>query len=155
MKTRWALLWVPLLWGGAIVLSLSALAPRVFVHDENGKKLLSFPLYLGDTFRTEYIHSVQLCPVVDIYQADKRRIWLWEERTQSTNAGLPTEAPPRGRFVHFPPWYRYIGGGRAFGSFHLRVGDEHVGRNILTLPSGRVLPLFGLHPGRRLTFSVR
>lgn len=155
MKTRRALLWIPLLWGGAIVLSLSALVPRVFVHDESGKKLLSFPLYLGDTFKTEYIHSVQLCPVVDIYQADKRRIWLWEERTQSTNAGLPTEAPPRGRFVHEPPWYRYIGGGRSFESIVLRVGDARFGRNTLTLPSGEVLPLFELYPGRRLVLRVQ
>ena len=117
--------------------------------------LCSFPLYLGESFETEYIHSVQLCPVVDRYYADGRRLWLWEERTQSTNAGLPTEAPPRGRFVHDPPWYRYIGGGRSFESIVLRVGDARFGRNTLTLPSGEVLSLFELYPGRRLVLCAQ
>lgn len=144
-----------LFWGGALVLTLDALTPRVVLLDETGGRLCSFPLYLGDVFETEYIHSVQLCPVVDLYYADGRGLRLWEERTQSTNAGLPTEAPPRGRFVHEPPWYRYIGGGRFFSSLVLRVGDARWGRNILTLPGGEVLPLFERYPGRRLVLRVQ
>ena len=93
--------------------------------------------------------------MVDCYYADGRRLWLWEERTQSTNAGLPTEAPPRGRFVHDLPWYRYIGGGRSFESIVLRVGDARFGRNTLTLPSGEVLSLFELYPGHRLILCVQ
>ena len=143
------------LWCGALVLALDALTPRVSLCDDTGRVLCSFPLYLGEAFGTEYIHSVQLCPVVDRYYADGRRLWLWEERTQSTNAGLPTEAPPRGRFVHDPPWYRYIGGGRSFESIVLRVGDARFGRNTLTLPSGKVLSLFELYPGRRLILCVQ
>ena len=57
--------------------------------------------------------------------------------------------------MHDPPWYRYIGGGRAFESIVLRVGDARFGRNTLTLPSGEVLPLFELYPGRRLILSVQ
>ena len=144
-----------LFWGGALVLALDALTPRVVLLDERGVRLCAFPLYLGDVFETEYIHSVQLCPVVDLYYADGRGLRLWEERTQSTNAGLPTEAPPRGRFVHEPPWYRYIGGGRSFASLVLRVGDARWGRNTLTLPGGEVLPLFERYPGRRLVLRVQ
>ena len=136
-------------------MALDALTPRVVLLDERGVRLCAFPLYLGDVFETEYIHSVQLCPVVDLYYADGRGLRLWEERTQSTNAGLPTEAPPRGRFVHEPPWYRYIGGGRSFASLVLRVGDARWGRNTLTLPGGEVLPLFERYPGRRLVLRVQ
>ncbi len=143
-----------LLWLGALILSLDALTPRASIFDAAGRRLRSFPLYLGDAFETDYVHSVQLCPVVDRYYAGGRRLWLWEERTQSTNAGLPTEAPPRGRFVHAPPWYRYIGGGRSFESLVLRVGDARWGRNTLTLPTGEVVPLFELYPGQRLSFRV-
>lgn len=144
-----------LLWGVALVLCLDALTPRAVLLDESGRRLFAFPLYLGDAFEMEYIHSVQLCPVVDRYYSNGRRFWLWEERTQSTNAGLPTEAPPRGRFVHEPPWYRYIGGGRSFESLILRVGDARWGRNTLTLPWGETVPLFERYPGRRLTLCVR
>lgn len=155
MRARLLLRGLALLWGCGLILTLSALAPRVEIWDEEGNTLYSFTLYLGDAFETEYVHSVQLCPVVDIYHADGRRLRLWEERTQSTNAGLPTEAPPRGRFLHVPPWYRYIGGGRSFETLVLRVGDAHFGRNVLTLPGGEVLPLFELWPGRRLLLSTR
>lgn len=155
MRSRWALGGILVLWCGALVLALDALTPRVSLCDDGGRALCSFPLYPGESFEMEYIHSVQLCPVVDRYYADARRLWLWEERTQSTNAGLPTEAPPRGRFVHEPPWYRYIGGGRSFESIVLRVGDARFGRNTLTLPSGEVLPLFELYPGRRLVLRVQ
>ena len=155
MRFRWAFLLGGLLWSGVLILSLDALTPHIVLFEGSGGRLRSFPLYLGDGFETEYIHSVQLCPVVDRYYADRQRLWLWEERTQSTNAGLPTEAPPRGRFVHSPPWYRYIGGGRSFESLVLRVGDSRWGRNTLTLPTGEVVPLFELYPGRRLILGVQ
>ncbi|MDR1622893.1 MAG: DUF1850 domain-containing protein, partial [Synergistaceae bacterium] len=131
------------------------LARRVEFLDENGAVVLSFPLYLGESFSTEYIHSVQLCPVVDEYYAIGDFLWLWEERTQSTNAGLPTEAPRLGRFVHDPPWYRYIGGRRSFKSLRSRVGDARMGRNTLTLPTGKKIDLFQRFPGALLTMRLR
>jgi hypothetical protein len=122
---------------------------------EDGRVVLSFPVYSGESFSTEYIHSVQLCPVVDVYYVVGNTLRLWEERTQSTNAGLPTEAPHNGRFLHQAPWYRYIGGGRSFGSIRLRVGDGETGRNVLTLPSGRQVRLYERFTGRLLTLRAR
>ena len=119
---------------------------------QNPKPCVAYVASLEHEARVSHLHIVL---AVDRYYADARRLWLWEERTQSTNAGLPTEAPPRGRFVHEPPWYRYIGGGRSFESIVLRVGDARFGRNTLTLPSGEVLPLFELYPGRRLVLRVQ
>jgi hypothetical protein len=131
----------------------------VTLRDDAGRVVLSFPAYLGGSFSTEYIHSVQLCPVIDIYKVaggaeGRREMFLWEERTQSTNAGLPTEAPRNGRFVHETPWYRYIGGGHSFRSIRLRVGDWRIGRNTLTTPSGEVVRLYERFPGAVLTMSV-
>lgn len=128
---------------------------RIELVSDEGEAVLSFPVRLGESFLTEYIHSVQLCPVVDEYYVVGNFIWLWEERTQSTNAGLPTEAPYLGRFAHNPPWYRYTGGRHAFTSFRLRVGDAQTGRNVLTLPSGGQVNLFERFTGRVLTLRVR
>jgi hypothetical protein len=128
---------------------------RVEFVGEDGRVVLSFPVYPGESFSTEYIHSVQLCPVVDVYRVVGGALRLWEERTQSTNAGLPTEAPRNGRFLYQAPWYRYIGGGRAFDSIRLRVGDGEMGRNVLTLPSGRQVRLYERFAGRLLTLRAR
>jgi hypothetical protein len=68
---------------------------------------------------------------------------------------LPTEAPPNGRFLHQPPWYRYIGGGRTFESLRLRVGDGEMGQNVLILPSGRRVELYELFAGELLSLRVR
>jgi hypothetical protein len=134
---------------------LSVPVRRVEFLDRGGASVLSFPLYLGNSFSTEYIHSVQLCPVVDEYYAVGNALWLWEERTQSTNAGLPTEAPRLGKFVYEPPWYRYVGRRRPFDTLRLRVGDARVGRNILTLPTGRRVELFERFAGALLTLHLR
>jgi hypothetical protein len=140
----------------AAVLFLLSVSVRVVEFaDEAGRVVLSFPVYLGNRFSTEYIHSVQLCPVIDEYYVTGNSVWLWEERTQSTNAGLPTEAPRLGRFVHDAPWYRYIGGRRAFGSIRLRVGDARIGRNALVLPSGKRVELYKRFPGIVLTLRLR
>jgi hypothetical protein len=134
---------------------LSTLTRVVEFTDEKGGVVLSFPVYLGNSFSTEYIHSVQLCPVVDEYRVVGDSIWLSEERTQSTNAGLPTEAPRLGRFVHDAPWYRYIGGRHTFKSLLFRVGDARFGRNTLTLPSGEKVELFKKFPRSVLRLRVR
>jgi hypothetical protein len=145
----------------AVVLFLAAafvfLVPvrRVELRDRGGITVLSFPLYLGESFSTEYIHSVQLCPVVDEYYAVGNALWLWEERTQSTNAGLPTEAPRLGKFVYDPPWYRYLGGRRFFKTIRLRVGDAQTGRNVLALPTRRRVELFERFTGALLTLQLR
>ncbi|MDR1649799.1 MAG: DUF1850 domain-containing protein [Synergistaceae bacterium] len=138
-----------------VLFFLSVPANIVEFTDEAGNVVLSFPVYLGNSFSTEYIHSVQLCPVIDEYYVTGGKIWLWEERTQATNAGLPTEAPRLGRFAHETPWYRYIGGRRAFKSIRLRVGDARMGRNALTLPSGERVLLYERYPGAVLTLRPR
>ncbi|MDR1730767.1 MAG: DUF1850 domain-containing protein [Synergistaceae bacterium] len=147
-------LWIAVL-GLSLLFCCICPVSHVELAEKDGRAVLSFPIYVGETFSTEYIHSVQLCPVVDVYYVTGNALRLWEERTQSTNAGLPTEAPVNGRFLHQPPWYRYIGGGRAFSSVRYRVGTAEIGRNILTLPSRRKIALYELFEGRLLTLRTR
>lgn len=136
-------------------ITLALLSPHVSFFGKKGL-LFRFPLYLGDFFVTEYIHSVQLCPVKDFFCADRDRLWLWEESTQSTNAGLPTEAPYRGHFIHEyeGPWYRFVGGGRSLKRFLLRVGNRRWGKNLMFMPEGKLLPLYQLWPNERLLVRV-
>ncbi len=137
-----------------LLFSLVSSVPRVVLKNERGELLFSFLLFPGDYFETEYIHSVQLCPVIDRYYVFNRTLFLWEERTQSTGAGLPFEAPVRGRFVNSDSWYRYIGGGRLFGRLYIRIGNEEFGRNVLRLPDKTEINLFELFPGKRLVLQI-
>jgi hypothetical protein len=129
--------------------------PVVEFADEEGRVLISFRARLGDSFLLGYIHSVQLCPVVDEYRVSGNALWLWEERTQSTNAGLPMKAPRLGRFVHAPPWYRYIGGRHRFESIRLRVGTDEIGKNVLFFPDGSRVNLYERFAGSVLTLRLR
>ena len=111
---------------------------------------------LGKKFETEYIHSVQRTPVQDIYFIVNGRIWSWQERVQSHNAGLPFSRPPFGRFRMEPPWMVVEGGRQAWKNIILRVGDAELGRNIFAYGTGNAprIALYEKYPGRPLQLSV-
>jgi hypothetical protein len=111
---------------------------------------------LGQAFATEYIHSVQRTPVEDIYRIVNGRIWSWQERVQSHNAGLPFARPPFGRFrMDDPPWMVVEGGWQSWDAIILRVGNAELGRNVFSY--GEKAPrtvLFERFPGQRLELRV-
>jgi hypothetical protein len=110
---------------------------------------------LGQEFSTEYIHSVQRTPVQDVYRIVGERIWSWQERVQSHNAGLPFARPPSGRFYTTPPWMIFEGGRQAWENIFLRVGNAELGRNLFSY--GTKAPhaaLYERFPGRRLQLRV-
>ncbi|MDR0577172.1 MAG: DUF1850 domain-containing protein [Candidatus Accumulibacter sp.] len=110
---------------------------------------------LGQEFSTEYIHSVQLTPVQDIYRIVGGRIWSWQERVQSHNAGLPFARPPSGRFRMEPPWMVIEGGRQPWESIFLRVGNDKLGRNLFSYGAKAPrVPLFEKFPGKRLQLGV-
>lgn len=118
--------------------------------------LHSRPIPVGYSFTTRYIHSVEKTPVEDDYRVVGGKIWAWEERVVSQNAGLPIAVPRNGRLVADGKWFRFRGGRSAWERFYYRVGDERFGKNILILPGrSRVIhELFRICPTRRLDFSV-
>ena len=111
---------------------------------------------LGQTFSTEYIHSVQLTPVEDIYRIVNGKIWSWQERVQSHNAGLPFARPSFGRFrMDDPPWMVVEGGRQSWDAIVLRVGNAELGRNVFSF--GANAPRTALYlrfPGKRLELRV-
>jgi hypothetical protein len=108
----------------------------------------------GQTYRTRYIHSVQLSPVVDVYRILQGRVWQWQEWIRSHNAGLPSLPPPKGRFASSPPWMIVEGTRDSWTAFAYRVGDSAFGRNEFAYARGPWIPLYLAHGGERLEFSV-
>lgn len=118
-------------------------------------QILAMPLYSGQVFITRYIHSVQLTPVEDEYVIVGGRLWGWEERVQSHNAGLPFDAPANGRFIVDPPWMRIQGGRNSWESLIYRVGTDSIGKNEWIFPPRPPIKIYQRHPGKRVTITVK
>ena len=112
---------------------------------------------LGQEVWTQYLHSVQLTPVLDCYRIVNGHIWSWREYVQSHSAGLPFQKPPFGRFIMDAPWMIVEGGRQAWKRLALRVGNAELGRNAFAYGRGMPAvwrPLYGSHPGKRLLLEV-
>ncbi len=125
-----------------------------YLPNEENKLLFSCPAPLGFAYHTRMLHSVQLSPVLDIYRVQEGRIWSWQEHIMSHNAGLPSLAPGRGRFISIPPWMIMEGGGASWQEIYYRVGAESLGKNEFRAPPGDWIEIWRLLPGKRLIFST-
>ncbi|MBP7079077.1 MAG: DUF1850 domain-containing protein [Synergistales bacterium] len=134
-----------------------ACAPVWVLEISSGKEvLLSRPTPVGFPFMTRYIHSVEKTPVEDDYRVVSGRIWAWEERVVSHNAGLPVVTPRNGRLISDGEWFRFRGGRSSWRKYYYRVGDDSIGRNILQLPGElpTIHELFRTYPSKRLEFFI-
>ena len=148
----------------AAIICLALLLPawpvnyfEISTADEEGRVVLASPVANGDSFVTTYIHSLQLSPVIDDYRVAGGKLWSWEERVQSHNAGLPFDAPEHGRFLVDSPWMIVQGGRHTFETIVHRVGNDRFGKNTWHLPPWREVYIFEKHPGKRMAIrtSVR
>ena len=70
-----------------------------------------------------------MTPVEDEYHILDGRLWAWEERVRSTNAGLPFERPQRGKFIDNGKWMIFQGGRMSWKEYYYRIGDNKLGLN--------------------------
>ncbi len=116
--------------------------------------LFSLPVSSGQTLHTGYIHSVQLTPVEDDYRILDSKLWLWEERVVSHNAGLPFAAPRNGSFSSDKKWMYVRGGRYNWETINLRVGNSELGQNWMSLTPFRRMDLYSSWAGQLLRFQV-
>ena len=69
-----------------------------------GERFCELQIGTGDGFVLRFIHSVERTPVESEYRVLSGRIWQFEERIVSHNAGLPTEALPNAGFLMTREW---------------------------------------------------
>lgn len=120
----------------------------------SGKTLFSAPSAIGHTFTTRYIHSVELTPVEDEYKIVDGRLWAWEERVRSSNAGMPFSKPVNGRFISTPRWLIFQGSRVSWHEYYYRIGNKKFGLNqVLFEPFGRK-NFYGIFAGKRLVVKV-
>ncbi len=150
-KTRVSLFFLFLL---SLVIALAAWPVNVVsIFTDNGVAVFSAIVSEGWAFTSRIIHSLEKTPVEDEYRVVSGRIWQWEERFQSNNAGLPTEVPGNGRFLSTPGWFILRGGRNRWDDLHYRVGNKTLGLNVLELEGFGPLRLFETFPGERLSIK--
>ena len=120
------------------------------IRDARGNVVLSARMPLGRSFETQYLHSVQLTPVEDLYFVRDGLIRQWQTRIQSQNAGLTSVALPESRFRLEQPWMIFEGALLSLSDFALRVGNTVIGQNYLRIGNGKWMPLFQAFSGERL-----
>ncbi|ADE57088.1 hypothetical protein Amico_0963 [Aminobacterium colombiense DSM 12261] len=108
----------------------------------------------GVEIKTGYIHSVEKTPVEDVYVLSGPRLWLWEERFRSHNAGLPTEPPPRGRFLLQKDWMVIRGSPYTWEVLRIRIGDDELGKNWVYSSTTGKLDLYQLIPNNVFYIEV-
>jgi len=125
------------------------------IYDEKGDLIFSAPAANGNKFTTRYVHSVERTPVEDEYRIVGGRIWIWEERVRSSNAGLPSMKPQRGSFIESGEWFIYRGGRKSVSEYYYRIGNELFGLNQADFePFGR-RDFYRAFKGERLRVAVR
>ena len=122
----------------------------LIVRDKTDALVVQTAMPLGRTFETQYIHSVQLTPVEDLYFAVNGRILQWRTRVQSQGAGLTSVMLPRGRFHFDSPWLVFEGLALSVPKFFLRVGNDSIGQNCLRIGTSEWKPLYSLYRGELL-----
>lgn len=123
-------------------------------NTEEGEFFSRSSTLLGQDLTASIVHSVELTPVVDVYRVQEGRIWGWQEKTRSHNAGLPYSAPERGRFRFESPWLITEGGGLSWERVYYRVGTEELGRNVLCVFAKPCRKLWQEAPGKKLCLRV-
>lgn len=116
--------------------------------------LYSAPLAHGQRLTTSYVHSVEKTDVEDDYRILNGKLWTWEERVRSSNAGMPSILPKYTRFINSGNGLIFRGGRIALDSLNLRIGNEKLGQNRAELVPFKKLDLYKILPGKLLTLEV-
>ncbi len=140
----------------SIVFLLAGSPVDVLVISDKGIDVYFMPVPVGARFMLTYIHSVEKTLVEDDYRIVGERIWSWEERVLSQNAGMPFVTPRNGRLIMDGEWLRFRGGRYAWSQLFYRVGNETLGMNEFFVfpPWSSHYRLYMLFPSKRLRLSV-
>ncbi len=117
----------------AAVLPVSAEdCPRLVFHDlETGTTILEIPVRYGRPFTIRYIHSVDISPVYEVFQADAGRgIVLTDTYFRMFGAGMG-HWEGHGTLLQEGRWTRITGIDDPVGRFVLRVGQPGVDHTLL------------------------
>jgi len=153
MRTRYWIL-AAMFFSLFVLVAFSPVDVLVISNDELDVYARPFPI--GGRFMLTYIHSVEKTLVEDDYRIVSERLWSWEERVLSQNAGMPFVTPRNGRLIMDGEWLRFRGGRYAWSDLFYRVGTDIFGMNEFYVfsPQSDHYKLFRIFPSKRLKFSI-
>ncbi|MDO4952752.1 MAG: DUF1850 domain-containing protein [Synergistaceae bacterium] len=120
----------------------------------DGNSLCSLPAAQGQRLIAQYVHSVEKTDVEDEYVVTGGKLWTWEEKVKSSNAGMPSVLPKYMSFLNSGGKMIFRGGRLAHETLNLRIGNKTFGRNKLRIPPFETAELYKTLPGRRLELTI-
>ncbi|MFP4349133.1 MAG: DUF1850 domain-containing protein [Thermodesulfobacteriota bacterium] len=116
----------------SVIPALAEPCPRLVFHDlETGAPLLEIPVRYSRPFTIRYIHSVDISPVYEVFQADRERgIVLTDTYFRMFGAGMG-HWEGHGTLMQEGKWTRITGMDYPLGRFVLRIGQPGVDHTLL------------------------
>ncbi|NLJ78590.1 MAG: DUF1850 domain-containing protein [Tissierellia bacterium] len=140
----------------AIAILITLLLPIDILQASNhrtGAYLTGWKVRKGDRFHIEYIHSIQLTPVIESYYIDEyKQIILEESYFHSYGAGLPSETPYE--FEITKDGFRIYGIEEVMDDLVYRTGAIRANHEIFL--RGKAYPFLGFsEPGEGVKFEMK
>ena len=138
-----ALLFVSLLWEN-----------EYLVVEHNGNLLSAWTINEGERFEVDFMHSLNLSPIVDVFEWTSEGMVLRESLFQTLGGGTPTPADfPGSELVHLDGGFKLTGIDLPFSAFAILT--QEIPNHRISF-AGRELFLLDLvGPGESVTIDVR
>jgi len=124
------------------------------IAEHNGNLLFAWTINEGERFEVEFIHSMNLSPIVDVFQWTDDGLMLQESRFQTLGGGTPTPADfPGSELIHTDSGFILTGIDLPFGAFSILTQD--VPNHRVTFDGREIFLLELVGPGESVTIDVR
>ncbi|MCL2852319.1 MAG: DUF1850 domain-containing protein [Defluviitaleaceae bacterium] len=124
------------------------------VSEHNGRLLFAWAVNKGERFEVEFIHSLNLSPIVDVFEFADDGMVLRKSMFSALGAGTPTPADfPGSELIHSDGMFKLIGIDKPMEAFSILTSDVPDHRVSFGEREARLLELVA--SGRSVTIEVR
>ena len=150
-----ASLWLVLAAVAAVVLVLAMSRSNYYIVAEHeGRTLFAWAISKGERFEVEFVHSLNLSPVIDIFEFTGDGLVLRKSIFSSLGAGAPTPSDfPGSELIHADGVFKLVGIDRPMGAFAVLTSEVPNHRVSFGCREALLLELAG--PGESVTIEVR
>ena len=124
------------------------------VAEHNGNLLFAWTINEGERFEVGFMHSLNLSPIVDVFEWTDDTIVLHASRFHTVGGGAPTPADfPGSELIQTDTGFELVGINLPFGSFAILT--QEIPNHRISFGSREAFLLELVGPGESVTIDVR